>query len=38
MQALSHWTEYAEGGHFPAMEHPDRLVADLRLFFGALRA
>ena len=38
MQALSHWTEYADGGHFPAMEHPDRLVGDLRLFFGTLRA
>ena len=37
MNALSHWTEYADGGHFPAMEHPNRLVADLRSFFGALR-
>ena len=38
MKAVPHWTEYADGGHFPAMEHPDRLVADLRTFYGPLRA
>lgn len=38
MQAVPHWTEYADGGHFPAMEHPDRLVADLRTFLEPLRA
>ncbi|WP_152363607.1 epoxide hydrolase family protein [Microlunatus speluncae] len=27
------WTEYDSGGHFPAMEVPDLLVADLREFF-----
>ena len=29
-----HWTEFAEGGHFPAMEVPELLLDDLRLFFG----
>jgi epoxide hydrolase len=38
MQAVPHWTEFADGGHFPAMEHPDRLVADLRTFLAPLRA
>lgn len=38
MRAVPHWTEYTDGGHFPAMEHPDRLIADLRTFFGPLRA
>lgn len=28
------WTEFAEGGHFPAMEVPELLVGDLRGFFG----
>lgn len=37
-KALTHWTEYPDGGHFPAMEHPERLVSDLRTFFGPLRA
>ena len=27
------WTEFPEGGHFPAMEVPDLLSADLRGFF-----
>lgn len=36
--ALSHWTSRSDGGHFPAMELPDVLVADLRLFFSQLRA
>jgi pimeloyl-ACP methyl ester carboxylesterase len=30
---IAHWSEYARGGHFPAMEVPDLLVADLRAFF-----
>jgi epoxide hydrolase len=38
MKAIPHWREYADGGHFPAMEHPDRLVADLRTFLAPLRA
>jgi pimeloyl-ACP methyl ester carboxylesterase len=31
------WTEYDRGGHFPAMEEPDLLVADVRAFFRTLR-
>ncbi|MGO4419016.1 alpha/beta fold hydrolase, partial [Streptomyces sp. MCAF7] len=30
------WTEYERGGHFPAMEQPDLLVADVRAFFRDL--
>ncbi len=30
------WTEYERGLHFPAMELPDVLAADLREFFGAI--
>lgn len=35
--ALTHWTSRSDGGHFPAMELPDVLVADLRLFFSTIR-
>lgn len=31
--ALESWTEHDRGGHFPAMEVPEILVADLRRFF-----
>lgn len=31
------WTEYERGGHFPALEAPDLLVQDIRVFFGGLR-
>ena len=31
------WVEHDRGGHFPAMEVPELLVADLRQFFGAHR-
>lgn len=31
------WTEHATGGHFPAMEVPELLVADIRSFFDAHR-
>jgi pimeloyl-ACP methyl ester carboxylesterase len=34
---IEHWSEYPSGGHFPAMEQPDLLVDDLRLFFRAFR-
>lgn len=34
--AIGHWTEHTEGGHFPAMEEPELLAADLRDFFGPL--
>ena len=30
---IARWTEFPEGGHFPAMEIPDLLTADLRGFF-----
>jgi microsomal epoxide hydrolase len=31
--AIEHWTEMRSGGHFAAMEEPDALVSDIRLFF-----
>jgi epoxide hydrolase len=34
---IRHFSEFAQGGHFPAMEVPDLLVADLRTFFRPLR-
>lgn len=34
---LFRWTEFDRGGHFPAMEEPDRLVGDVRAFFRQLR-
>ncbi len=33
----AHWSEFDAGGHFPALEVPDLLVADLRAFFRPLR-
>jgi epoxide hydrolase len=35
--AIDRWTEYDRGGHFPALEVPDLLAADLREFFAAYR-
>jgi pimeloyl-ACP methyl ester carboxylesterase len=35
---LRRWTEMQGQGHFPALEHPDELVEDLREFFRPLRA
>ena len=32
----AHWTEFTHGKHFPAMEAPADLAADLRAFFGPL--
>ncbi len=32
-----HWTDFAEGGHFAAMEKPDAFVADVRAFARAIR-
>jgi epoxide hydrolase len=32
----AHWTEFSRGKHFPAMEAPADLAADLRAFFGPL--
>jgi pimeloyl-ACP methyl ester carboxylesterase len=34
---IGHWTEYDEGGHFPAMECPQLLAEDLRTFFRPFR-
>jgi pimeloyl-ACP methyl ester carboxylesterase len=33
----AHWTEFARGKHFPAMEAPADLAGDLQAFFGPLR-
>src|SRR5690349_24283030 len=35
--AGAHWTDFPRGRHFPAMEAPAQLAADLRAFFGPLR-
>jgi pimeloyl-ACP methyl ester carboxylesterase len=34
---IAHWSEFEDGGHFPAMEAPDVLVGDIRTFFHDLR-
>lgn len=34
---LRYWKEHDRGGHFPALEEPQLLVADLCAFFGPLR-
>lgn len=34
---LVHWTEMPAGGHFAALEEPDRLLADIRAFFRQVR-
>jgi pimeloyl-ACP methyl ester carboxylesterase len=36
-QKSAFWSEHKEGGHFPAMEAPGALIADLRAFAGQLR-
>lgn len=33
----AHWTEFPRGKHFPAMEAPAQLAADLQAFFGPLQ-
>ena len=30
--AIGHWNEFTEGGHFPAMEEPELLARDIRRF------
>jgi pimeloyl-ACP methyl ester carboxylesterase len=35
--AGAHWSEFPRGKHFPAMEAPAQLAADLQAFFGPLR-
>jgi pimeloyl-ACP methyl ester carboxylesterase len=34
---VTHWSEFAVGGHFAALERPDELAADLRTFFRTVR-
>ncbi len=34
---IEHWSEFARGGHFPAMETPDLLTGDIRTFFRRFR-
>ncbi|HLL50520.1 MAG TPA: epoxide hydrolase [Thermomicrobiales bacterium] len=34
---IVHFSEFEEGGHFPAMESPALLIGDVRAFFGKLR-
>jgi epoxide hydrolase len=36
--ANPNWFEHDEGGHFPSLEEPDLLVADLRTSFRGLRS
>jgi epoxide hydrolase len=31
---IDHWSEFPSGGHYAAMEVPEDVVADLRVFFG----
>ena len=31
--AIERWTEMPRGGHFAALEEPDRLIEDVRAFF-----
>ena len=35
---IEHWSEFAQGGHFPAMEVPELLVSDVRTFFREQRS
>ncbi|QKS47112.1 epoxide hydrolase (plasmid) [Paenibacillus cellulosilyticus] len=35
--AVVHWTEFEQGGHFAAMEVPNLMVQDLRIFFRRFR-
>jgi epoxide hydrolase len=34
--AASHWSDFTEGGHFPAMEEPKLLADDIRTFFRSI--
>ncbi|MFD5178051.1 epoxide hydrolase family protein [Nocardia sp. NPDC058379] len=35
-KAITHWSEFTEGGHFPAMEEPELLAEDIRTFFRSI--
>ena len=34
---IAHFSEFTEGGHFPAMEEPELLVEDVQAFFRGVR-
>ncbi len=34
---MAHWSQFDLGGHFAAMEVPDRLVDDVRQYFRRFR-
>ncbi|MEE8556394.1 MAG: epoxide hydrolase family protein [Myxococcota bacterium] len=34
---VTRWTEMPAGGHFPALEEPERLIDDIRAFFNTVR-
>ncbi|WP_420619123.1 epoxide hydrolase family protein [Candidatus Poriferisocius sp.] len=34
---ITRWTEVDDGGHFPALENPNKLVEEVRAFFRPLR-
>ncbi|MFD3745896.1 epoxide hydrolase family protein [Nocardia sp. NPDC058633] len=35
-KAIRHWSEFTEGGHFPAMEETELLADDIRTFFRGI--
>ena len=35
-KAFGHWSEFTEGGHFPAMEQTALLADDIRTFFRGI--
>ncbi|MEV0062034.1 epoxide hydrolase [Nocardia sp. NPDC050718] len=35
-KAITHWSEFTEGGHFPAMEATELLAEDIRTFFRSI--
>ncbi|WP_027658992.1 epoxide hydrolase family protein [Salinispora fenicalii] len=35
-KAISHWSEFTEGGHFPAMDATELLANDIRTFFRSI--
>ncbi|MGW6422424.1 epoxide hydrolase family protein [Nocardia sp. NPDC055053] len=35
-KAIGHWSEFTEGGHFPAMEEPELLADDIRTFLRGI--
>ncbi|MEG3629412.1 epoxide hydrolase family protein [Streptomyces poriticola] len=35
-KTIGHWSEFTEGGHFPAMEETELLADDIRTFFRGL--